>query len=185
MARGKKKKRQQTHTLQRPKAKLLSNSGGVRRVLEGTSAARAALAALSIGVLFEQDKNPLLYLIQSVQLSPRPFWSGKSQRFKLCFLVVWVIPSLTAHVVGLCSCGSILLGRFENKISFWSSQHLSKFLLYWKWGFYFWKQAAAQRLCGGSWTVLCFFHAGHTLPGGPAGFALMTPLACNKGSSVM
>lgn len=160
----------------------------MRRVVEGSpSATGAVLAALSIGVLFEQDNLPLLCLIQRVQLSLRPFWSGQCQRFKLCFLVVWVIPSLTAHVVGLTAAAAFCWGDLRTKYLFEAASiYQSKsFCFFWKWGFFFCKQAEAKWLCGGSWTVLCFFHSGHTLPWGPAGFALMTPLGCNKGSSIM
>lgn len=64
---------EKTQTLNRPKAELLSNLCGMRRILEPITATRATLAILFTGVFFENNKSPILCLIQTVQLSPRPF----------------------------------------------------------------------------------------------------------------
>lgn len=60
-------------TINRTKAKLLSNLCGMRGALEHITATGATLATLFTGVLFENNKRSILCLIQTVQLPPRPF----------------------------------------------------------------------------------------------------------------
>lgn len=60
-------------TINRPKAKLLSSLCRMRGVLEHITATRATLATLFTGVFFENNKSPILCLVQTVQLPPRPF----------------------------------------------------------------------------------------------------------------
>lgn len=68
-----KRKMEKPQTINRPKAELLSNLCGTRGVLEHITATRATLATLFTGVFFENNKSPILCLIQTVQLPPRPF----------------------------------------------------------------------------------------------------------------